>query len=107
VVPFIASPAVLELAQTLLYIALWGTVPFGMGCVFAATMRASGTVVVPTLLSILAIVVVAAPGAIVVSRKIGREGVWIAYPAGFCAMMALQMAFYLMVWRKQEIRRLI
>ncbi|ABA03430.1 Multi antimicrobial extrusion protein MatE [Nitrobacter winogradskyi Nb-255] len=104
---FITSPEVLELAQTLLYIVLWSTVPFGMACVFAATMRASGTVMVPTLLSILAIVVVEVPVAIVLSRQIGVEGVWIAYPAAFCAMMALQMAFYLMVWRKQEIRRLI
>lgn len=104
---FITSPEVLELAQTLLYIVLWSTVPFGMACVFAATMRASGTVVVPTLLSILAIVAVEVPVAIVLSRQIGVEGVWIAYPAAFCAMMALQMGFYLMVWRKQEIRRLI
>jgi Na+-driven multidrug efflux pump len=104
---FITSPGVLELAQTLLFIVLWSTVPFGMACVFAATMRASGTVLVPTLLSILAIVAVEVPVALVFSRQIGVEGVWIAYPAAFCAMMVLQMAFYLMVWRKQEIKRLI
>lgn len=104
---FITSPEVLEQAQTLLYIALWSTVPFGMACVFAAVMRASGTVMVPMLLSIVTIVVVEVPVAVVLSRQIGIEGVWIAYPAAFCAMMVLQMAFYLMVWRKQEIKRLI
>lgn len=104
---FITSPEVLDLAQTLLFIVLWSTVPFGMAGVFSATMRASGTVLVPTLLSILAIVAVEVPVAMVLSHRIGVEGVWIAYPAAFCTMMALQMAFYLMVWRKREIKRLI
>jgi len=104
---FITGPAVLDLAQTLLFIVLWSTVPFGMATVYSATMRASGTVLVPTLLSILAIVAVEVPVAVVLSRRIGVEGVWIAYPAAFCTMMALQMAFYLLVWRKREIKRLI
>lgn len=104
---FITSPQVLDLAQTLLFIVLWSTVPFGMAGVFSATMRASGTVLVPTLLSIVAIVAVEVPVAVVLSHRIGVEGVWVAYPAAFCTMMVLQMAFYRLVWRKREIRRLI
>jgi putative MATE family efflux protein len=104
---FITSNEVRDLAQTLLFIVLWSTVPFGMSGVFSATMRASGTVFVPTLLSILAIVAVEVPVAVVLSHRIGLEGVWIAYPAAFCTMMVLQMAFYLLVWRKREIKRLI
>lgn len=104
---FITNPQVLDLAQTLLFIVLWSTVPFGMAGVFSATMRASGTVLVPTLLSIVAIVAVEVPVAVVLSHRIGVEGVWVAYPAAFCTMMVLQMAFYRLVWRKREIRRLI
>ena len=104
---FITSTQVLDLAQTLLFIVLWSTVPFGMSGVFSATMRASGTVFMPTLLSILAIIAVEVPVAVVFSRRIGIEGVWIAYPAAFCTMMVLQMAFYMLVWRKREIKRLI
>ncbi|MBS0531588.1 MAG: MATE family efflux transporter [Proteobacteria bacterium] len=104
---FITSAEVRDLAQTLLFIVLWSTVPFGMSGVFSATMRASGTVFVPTLLSILAIVAVEVPVAVVLSDRIGIEGVWIAYPAAFCTMMVLQMAFYRLVWRKREIKRLI
>src|SRR6185437_2059538 len=78
---FIISPEVLDLAQTLLFLVLWSTVPFGMATLFSATMRSSGTVLVPTLLSILAIVAVEVPVAIVLSHRIGIEGVWIAYPA--------------------------
>jgi putative MATE family efflux protein len=104
---FITSPQVLDLAQTLLFIVLWSTVPFGMAGVFSGTMRASGTVFMPTLLSILAIVGVEVPVAVVLSHRIGVEGVWIAYPAAFCTMMVLQMAFYRLVWRQREIKRLI
>jgi len=104
---FIIDENVLELAQHALHIVLWGTVPFGMAGVFSATMRASGTVVVPTLLSIVAILAVEVPAAIVLSRGLGLTGVWIAYPAAFCAMLAMQMAFYWFVWRKRKIERLI
>jgi hypothetical protein len=45
--------------------------------------------------------------AVVLSHRIGVEGVWIAYPAAFCTMMVLQMTFYRLVWRKREIKRLI
>jgi len=43
----------------------------------------------------------------VLSRTIGVKGVWIAYPVTFCAMMLLQMSYYLLVWRKKTIRRLV
>jgi hypothetical protein len=35
------------------------------------------------------------------------EGVWMAYPITFCTMFLLQMSFYLLVWRKRAIQRLI
>ncbi len=104
---FIIDESVLELAQHALHIVLWSTVPFGMAGVFSATMRASGTVVVPTLLSIVAIVAIEVPVAVVASRLIGLSGVWMAYPAAFCAMLLLQVTFYRLVWRKLKIERLI
>jgi hypothetical protein len=33
--------------------------------------------------------------------------VWAAYPIVFCTMFVLQMGYYLLVWRKRAIRRLI
>jgi len=80
---------------------------FGMSTVFSGAMRASGTVWMPLLISIFAIAAIEVPSAIVLSRHIGIEGVWIAYPITFCAMFLLQMSFYLLVWRKRAIRRLI
>ena len=104
---FITDGAVLDLAQGLLHIVLWSSVLFGMSTVFSGAMRASGTVWMPLLISIFAITAIEVPSAIVLSRHIGIEGVWIAYPITFCAMFLLQTSFYLLVWRKRAIRRLI
>jgi putative MATE family efflux protein len=104
---FITDGAVLDLAQGLLHIVLWSSVLFGMSTVFSGAMRASGTVWMPLLISIFAITAIEVPSAVVLSRHIGIEGVWIAYPITFCAMFLLQMSFYLLVWRKRAIRRLI
>ncbi|QOZ74206.1 MATE family efflux transporter [Bradyrhizobium sp. CCBAU 53351] len=104
---FITDAAVLDLAKGLLDIALWSSVPFGLATVFSGAMRAAGVALTPMLLSILAIVAIELPAAIVLSRIIGLQGVWAAYPILFCAMLVLQMGYYLLVWRKRAIRRLV
>ncbi|MGY8709984.1 MATE family efflux transporter [Bradyrhizobium sp. 18BD] len=104
---FITDGAVLDLAKGLLYIALWSSVPFGLATTFSGAMRAAGVALTPMLLSISAIVAIELPGAVILSRMIGIKGVWAAYPIVFCAMFVLQMGYYLLVWRKRAIRRLI
>ena len=72
---FITDSAVLELAQELLHIALWSSVPFGMATVFsgrdARRRRGLGC---RMLLSIFAIVAIEVPAAVILSRTIGLEG---------------------------------
>ena len=104
---FITDAAVLDLAQGALHIVLWSSVVFGMATVISGMMRASGTVFVPMALSIVAIAAVEVPSAVALSRSIGVEGVWAAYPITFCAMFILQMSYYLLVWRKRTVQRLI
>lgn len=104
---FITDGAVLDLAKGLLFIALWSSVPFGLATTFSGAMRAAGVALMPMLLSIFAIVAIELPSALILSRAIGLEGVWAAYPIVFCAMFVLQMGYYLLVWRKRAIRRLI
>lgn len=104
---FITEAAVLDLAQGLLRIALWSTVLFGMATVFSGAMRGSGTVWAPLAISSFAILAVEIPSAIVLSRHIGIEGVWAAYPIAFCSMFLLQMSYYLLVWRKRAVARLV
>ncbi|BCP51841.1 MATE family efflux transporter [Kaistia sp. 32K] len=104
---FITSEPVIELAQTLLHIVLWGYILFGMSSVLAGVMRASGTVLVPTLISIVAIVLVEVPVAYGLSGIYGINGVWAAYPIAYIVMLALQASYYQFVWRKKTIRRMV
>lgn len=104
---FITSEPVIELAQTLLHIMLWGTVVFGMASVLSGIMRASGSVLVPTAISIICIALVEVPVAWFTSQRIGINGIWIAYPVTFMAMLGLQTAYYRLVWKKKKISRLI
>jgi putative MATE family efflux protein len=104
---FITDPAVLDLAQGLLHIVLWSSVLFGMATTFSGMMRASGTVFMPLALSIFAIAAIEVPSAIILSRAIGLKGIWAAYPITFCSMFLLQMSYYMLVWRKRKVQRLI
>lgn len=103
---FINSPDVIDLTRRLLQIVLWSVVVFGMSVVFSGMMRSSGAVLAPTGISILAILAVEVPTAWLLSARIGVDGVYIAYPATFCAMMLMQASYFFFVWRKQGIRAL-
>ena len=104
---FITSGPVIEIAQTLLHIMLWSLVIYGMASSLSGVMRASGTVLVPTLISIFCIIAVEVPVAWVLSQRMGLDGVWVAYPVAFIAMLTLQTAYYRLVWRKKPIRKLV
>lgn len=104
---FITDPPVIEMTQGLLRIVLWSVVIMGMASVLSGVMRASGTVLVPTALSIFAIAAIEVPAAYFLSSRIGIDGIWAAYPIAFASMLLLQGAYYQLVWRKKAIRRLI
>jgi putative MATE family efflux protein len=104
---FITSEPVIEIAQTLLHIMLWSIVVFGFSATVGGVMRASGTVLVPTSISIFCIIAIEVPSAYALSRGFGLNGVWMAYPITFVAMLAMQSAFYRLVWRKKKIQRLV
>jgi putative MATE family efflux protein len=103
---FITDPAVVDLAQTLLHIMLWSSVIMGMSMVLSGLMRASGTVLMPTIISMFCIGAVEVPVAWLLSDRYGINGIWAAYPVAFLTMLAMQTMYYRLVWRKQSIRRL-
>jgi len=104
---FITSAPVIETAQTLLDIMLWSLVIFGMASALAGIMRASGTVLMPMLISIGSILLVELPTAWIASRHFGLTGVWMGYPAAFTAMLLLQGAYYRLAWRERAIERMV
>jgi putative MATE family efflux protein len=104
---FITDPHVIDLAQTLLHIMAWSIVVYGGAAAVSGVMRASGTVMVPTAISIVCILLIELPSAYGLSHAFGLEGVWMSYPIAFCTMFALQVAYYQLVWKKMRIERLV
>ena len=104
---FITSEPVIELAQGLLHIMLWSSLVFGCASLLSGVMRASGAVLVPTGISIFCVLAIEVPSAWVLSHARGISGVWMAYPITFVAMLALQTAYYTLVWKKKKIVRMV
>jgi putative MATE family efflux protein len=106
---FVKSPETVEIAHGLLMITLWSYAIFGNARIISAIMVSSGTVVWPTLLSIISIWGVEVPVAYVLSQHtpLGLRGVWYGYPAAFIAGLAMQLAFYYLVWKRKPLTRLV
>jgi putative MATE family efflux protein len=104
---FITSPEVVDIAQDLVRLTLWSYLVYGLVAVISGVMRASGAVFWPTVLSIGAIWLIQVPASYLLSHRIGLDGVWIAYPIAFFAMLGLQSAYYRLVWQRQTHARLI
>lgn len=104
---FIRNPDVVDVAQTLLHIVLGSVVLFGASSILAGVMRASGTVIMPMLFSLGAILLVQLPAAVLLSRTaLGLNGIWWGYVASFSTMLALNAWYYLRVWKRQPIQTL-
>jgi len=89
---FITNAGVLRTAHDLLAITLWSYVLFGTSSVLSGLMRSSGTVLWPTLLSIIAIWGVEVPTAYALAPRLGLTGVWIAYPVAFAVGLSSMLA---------------
>ena len=74
-----------------------------LGCasVLSGVMRASGTVLVPATLGVLAIVGVELP-AWWLDARIGLSGIWWAYALAFMAMLVLQSGYFMLGWQRRR-----
>lgn len=106
---FLTDPGTLDIAHRLLMITLWSYLIFGHSQILAATMRAGGTVLWPTLFGVIAIWAVEVPIAYTLSTftPLSLSGVWFGYPAAFLTSLGLQSLYYLLVWRRRRIARLV
>lgn len=105
---FLTDPGTIDIAYSLVVITLWSYLIFGTAQIVAATMRASGTVLWPTIFSICSIWLVEVPVAYVLSHytSLGIKGIWIGYPAAFFVNLLLQYSYYQLVWKKNKLSRL-
>jgi putative MATE family efflux protein len=104
---FLTQPLVLAQAEHLLHIMLWSLLLFGFQSVVGGIMRASGVVMVPVAISIFCIVGIEVPAAYLLSARYGLEGVWMAFPVAYLAMLILQSSYHRLVWRFRTIERLV
>ncbi|WP_180116343.1 MATE family efflux transporter [Acinetobacter sp. YH12140] len=104
---FITDPEVVILGQELLFIVLWSILFFGASAIFASIMRASGTVTVPMIINIMAIICIEVPCAYLFSEWWGLKGIWYAYALAFVSLCIMQGLYYQFIWKKKAIRVLI
>jgi putative MATE family efflux protein len=105
---FITDPQVVVITETLLHIVLWSVIMFGFAVILSGVMRSSGDVLFPMLISLGTIVLVETPLALYLSSTpLGLDGIWMAYATSFCTMFVLQGLYYLAVWRRKPIKKLV
>lgn len=104
---FITDPAVVVLGQQLLFIVLWSILFFGASAIFASIMRASGTVTMPMIINIVAIIAIELPAAYLFSQKWGLSGIWYGYALAFVCLCIMQGLYYQFVWKKKTVEVLI
>ncbi|HTX59277.1 MAG TPA: MATE family efflux transporter [Verrucomicrobiae bacterium] len=104
---FITNVHTLDIAHQLLMITLWSYAIFGNSAVLSGIMRGSGDVIWPTAIGIFAIWGIEVPTAFLLMHRVGIDGVWMGYPAAFCASLALQFCYYEFVWKRKTHERLL
>lgn len=104
---FLTQPEVRAQAEHLLQLMLWSLLLFGFQAVLGGIMRASGVVMVPMAISVFCVLGVELPAAWLLSAHFGLDGVWMAFPVAYAAMLALQTGFFKTVWRHKTFERLV
>jgi putative MATE family efflux protein len=104
---FVQDAAVIELAAMVLRIAVWGNIIFGMASVFSGVMRATGTVRVPTLMSLGCLVFLLYPLGRMFDSTLGLPFIWLTYPVTFAVALLMQTAYFYGVWKRRPVHRLI
>jgi putative MATE family efflux protein len=104
---FITDPQVVQLAAGLLHIAAWAPILLGLASVFSGVMRASGTVLVPTAISLSLLAFVLFPLGWTFNRVFGLPGIWMAHPSTYLIGLMLQASYFYGVWKKKPLQRLM
>jgi putative MATE family efflux protein len=104
---FLTDDSTRAMAEHLLHIMLWSLLVFGFQAIVGGIMRASGTVLVPVVVTIVCVVGVQLPVAYLLDARFGLQGVWMAFPVAYLGMLMLQTLYYRMVWQHQKIERLV
>lgn len=95
------APAVRDLATLQLRTVVWGVLAMGISAVLVGVMRGSGTVLLPALLGVAAVLLLEVPLALWLQTHHGLAGLWLAWPLGLLAMLLLQLLCFAW-WRRRH-----
>jgi Na+-driven multidrug efflux pump len=85
----------LPIARHILLIATWGFLFFGVALILFGTVRANGQVVGPLLIMVIAMYPIRLGFAFGAYDWLGRDALWLSFPAGMVATCVLAIALYL------------
>ena len=97
----LAAAEVRELAASQLRTVVWGVLAMGGSAVLVGVMRGSGTVLLPALLGMAAVLLLELPLAMWLQSRHGLAGLWWAWPLGLLAMLVMQV-FCFERWRRVQ-----
>lgn len=105
---FVDHEETIHIAHQLILISFWSYVILGHTQAISATMRATGTVLWPTLFTITSILLIQVPAAYLLSQytTLGIKGIWLAYPLAFLFNLAAQFTYYQFFWKKKSLKAL-
>lgn len=95
----LAAADVRDLAALQLRTVVWGVLAMGVSAVLVGVMRGGGTVWLPALLGMAAVLLVELPLAMWMQAQHGLAGVWRAWPLGLLAMLVMQVMCFAR-WRR-------
>ncbi|WNQ09063.1 MATE family efflux transporter [Paenibacillus aurantius] len=91
----------MEMGMVINNLTLWSFILFGIFNVVAGVVRSSGSVVVPLVISFIALLLVRNPLAVFLGHHYGFEAIWWSFPVGFAVAAGLNLLYYRFgSWRK-------
>lgn len=106
---FLDNSDTIHIAKGLIIISFWSYVILGHTQAISATMRATGTVLWPTIFTITSILLIEVPIAYFLSHytALGINGIWIAYPIAFIVNFLSQTTYHQFFWKKKSLKIMI
>ncbi|MEH7356965.1 MATE family efflux transporter [Neobacillus drentensis] len=106
---FLDNTETINIAKSLILISFWSYVILGHTQAITATMRATGTVLWPTIFTIISILLIQVPAAYFLSHftTLGLNGVWVAYPIAFIVNFLAQSSYHQFFWKKKSLKALL
>jgi Na+-driven multidrug efflux pump len=85
-------------------ITLWSFILFGVFSVVAGVVRASGAVMVPLIVTFIALLVIRIPLAYILSYQSGFDSIWWSFPISFAIAVLFNLLYYTFgKWRQAKI----